>query len=62
MTAFNVYFEIYGKKMKTIIVAESEAAAKKAIFDKIVFHKFVPIDTEEPRDQFEWLKEMMGIK
>ena len=36
---YTVYFEIYGKKMKTEIEAKSEAHAKQIIKDMIVFHK-----------------------
>jgi len=36
---YTVYFEIYGKKMKAEITAESETHAKQIIRDKILFHK-----------------------
>lgn len=34
-----VYFELYGKKMKTSVIAESETDAQNQIKDKIIFHK-----------------------
>ncbi len=36
-----VYFEIFGKKMKTKILAESKENAEQQIKDKIIFHKVV---------------------
>lgn len=36
---YEVYFEVFGKKMKTTILAESEDDAKKKVLDKVVFHK-----------------------
>lgn len=39
MRNFDVYFEIFGKKMKTRILAENEEKAKEEVKNKIVFHK-----------------------
>lgn len=36
-----VYFEIFGKKMKTTITAPHKKGAKKAVKEKIIFHKVV---------------------
>lgn len=36
---YTVYFEIYGKKMKATIEANSEKEAKELIKNKIKFHK-----------------------
>lgn len=36
---YTVYFEIYGKKLKVIILAESESEARQLVKDKIIFHK-----------------------
>lgn len=47
MKQYDVYFEIFGKKMRTKVVAENEAMAKKEIFSKIVFHKI-----EKPKNDF----------
>jgi len=38
MKKYKVYFEIYGKKMATIVEAKHEIHAKSKIFDKIKFH------------------------
>ena len=36
---YTVYFEIFGKKMKTTVYASSVAEAKQRVMDKIIFHK-----------------------
>lgn len=35
---YTVYLELFGKKMKTSILAESEEDAKKIVREKIIFH------------------------
>lgn len=44
-----VYFELFGKKMKTVVFAESKEHATQMITDKIIFHKI----EAEPIDDFE---------
>jgi hypothetical protein len=44
MNKFIVYFELFGKKMKTEVFAKSERDAKKRIAEKIVFHKIEPVE------------------
>jgi len=53
---YKVYFEIFGKKMKTEVNAISSEAAKKAVKDKIIFHK-----VEEVDNMVDHLKDMFGI-
>lgn len=53
-----VYFEIYGKKMKTTIPADSKEQAKEAIKSKIIFHKVVG----EEEDVMEKLRDMFNMK
>ena len=36
---YTVYFEIYGKKLKTEVNAKNEMEAKETIKNKIIFHK-----------------------
>lgn len=38
---YDVYFEIYGNKMKTTVTANSESEAKNKIKNKLKFHKVV---------------------
>lgn len=44
---FDVYFELYGKKMKASVKANSYYEAMEAIKNKIVFHK-LEIKQEKP--------------
>lgn len=46
MKNYEVFFEIYGKRLKTTILAESEEKAREAVRNEIVFHKVVlkPVD------------------
>jgi 1-deoxy-D-xylulose 5-phosphate reductoisomerase len=41
MKKYKVYFEIYGKKMATIVNANNEIEAKEKIHKKIIFHKII---------------------
>ena len=47
MRNFDVYFEIYGKKMKARVMAETEKLAKEEVKNKIIFHK-----VEKPKEEF----------
>ena len=58
MKEFTVYFEIYGKKMKTTITAESEIEARISIRNSITFHKVVLSEDSTLRN----LKDIFGIK
>ena len=39
MKNFKVYFEVFGKKMKTTINASSKEDAENKVRNKIIFHK-----------------------
>jgi len=39
MNTYNVYFEIFGKKMKVEINAKSKKQAEEIVKSKIIFHK-----------------------
>lgn len=39
MNTYELYFELYGKKMKTEVSAKSEEDAKQKVRNKIIFHK-----------------------
>jgi hypothetical protein len=56
MTDYTIYFELFGKKMKTTIRAKSRSDAMEAIKDKIVFHKIV--ETDSKADE---LRKIFGI-
>jgi hypothetical protein len=50
---YTVYFELYGKKMKTIVNAKSEHEAKELVKSKIIFHRIESrIDDDEMLDHF----------
>lgn len=55
MKTYQVYFEMFGKKMKAEIKAKSEADAKQQVINKIIFHKVqaVPSDIDSIMEWFE---------
>lgn len=44
MTNYTVFFELFGKKMKTTVLADSPEQAKQKVKDRIIFHKIKPAD------------------
>jgi len=42
-----VYFELFGKKMKTTVIAKDKEQAKKIIRDKIIFHKILDLNSDD---------------
>ena len=58
MNKYMIYFEIFGKKMKTEISAASKEEAKRIMKDKIIFHKIEKIS--DPT--VDYLKNIFGIK
>lgn len=64
MKNYDVYFELYGKKMKAKILASSITDAKQKVIDKITFHKIVPTPKDEfneANDVLDRMKNMFGI-
>lgn len=57
---YTVYFEIFGKKMKTTVEAKSEEDAKYLVMGKIVWHKVVVEKTGD--DVLDFLKGTFGMK
>lgn len=55
MKSYTVYFELFGRKMKTTVEAESAIKAKEIIKSKIVFH-----DVEVKPDISRMFDEMFG--
>lgn len=55
MKNYTVYFEIYGKKMKTKVLAETKKDAENQIKSKIKFHKVV----KDKNDDFNKATDMM---
>lgn len=64
MKMFKVYFEIFGKKMKTSISAKNKEEAKQLLMKKIVFHK-VEVDNDfalQDEDVLDFLKGAFKMK
>jgi hypothetical protein len=70
---YKAFFEIYGKRLKTIVDANSADEAKNIVIKKIIFHKIVLMDDDndidssenfKPSDNFdvEDIKNKLGIK
>lgn len=59
MKEYEIYFSIFGKNLKTTIMAYSEEDAYEKIRDKIVFHKE---RTKVKDNSVEFLKNIFGIK
>jgi len=51
LNKYSVYFEIYGKKMKTEAYAETEDLARQSIMSKIIFHK-VELIEDKPKGEY----------
>lgn len=59
MNTYEVFFEIYGKKMKAKVSAKDEYDAKTQILNKVIFHKVVFIKEEQP-DPFKNIMDIFG--
>jgi hypothetical protein len=44
---YEIWFEIFGKKMKTEVIAISEDQAKSILMSKIIFHKVKLKDSKD---------------
>lgn len=56
---YSVYFEIYGKKMKAKVLAESMTEAQQKVKDKIIFHKTVVEDKDEFNQAMDLMNEII---
>jgi hypothetical protein len=56
---WTVYFEIYGRRMKTIINAPSASEAAAKVREKLIIHKVERIRDETPFDD---LMRQFGMK
>ena len=62
MKTYTIYFEIYGKKMKTVVSAYNEEEAKLHIRNKINFNKITCKDSfAEELKKDNPLKDFFGI-
>ena len=58
MKKYVVWFEAFGKKLRTTVEAENEYKAMDAVKNKIIFYKVV----EKDSDELEQMKDILGIK
>lgn len=58
---FTIYFELYGKKMKTDIEAYSREDAINRLKNKIIIHR-VDEEIAEGENEVERLKNILGMK
>jgi hypothetical protein len=57
---YEVWFEVYGKKMKTTVLAKHEIEAKEIIRKQIIFYK---VEESKPSDpSVDFLKGIFNIK
>lgn len=57
---YEVWFEVYGKKMKTTVLAKHEIEAKELIRKQIIFYK---VEESKPTDPgVDFLKGIFGMK
>jgi len=61
MRNFIVYFELYGKKMKVKVLADSEELAKTQVQKDIKFHKLEKMKNEEFNDTMDILDNFLNI-
>ncbi len=59
MKEYEIYFSIFGKHLKTTIMAYSEEDAYDMVRDKLIFYKSKTKVKENP---VEYLKNIFGIK
>ncbi|MDX1285955.1 MAG: hypothetical protein R3182_13120 [Draconibacterium sp.] len=58
---YTVWFEIFGKKMKTTVPARTEKEAKEAVRKKIIFHKIECDNKTFVDDAMDKLKDILNI-
>ena len=60
MNTYTIYFELFGKKMKTTVQADSEIKAKDIIRYRIIFHKVE--DVTKADDILDQIRDMFNMK
>ena len=58
MKKYVVWFEAFGRKLRTTVEAENEYKAMDAVKNKIIFYNVV----EKEPDELEGIKDILGIK
>lgn len=62
MKKYEILFEIYGKKLKTTIEANSEEKAKEIVKNKIRFDKITELKSNNSDDIVDQMLNMFGMK
>jgi hypothetical protein len=57
---YTIYFELFERKMKTVIMAKSEDHAKTLLFEKIKFHRLTIDKNDEFNKVMEYGDEVMN--
>ena len=57
-----VYFEMFGRKMKTTVIAASDNAAVKEVKDKLIVHKIVPDPNSDLNKAVKDMADFLNIK
>jgi hypothetical protein len=58
---FTVYFELFGKKMQTKVIAKTEEEAKQVVQSKIIFHKVMLSPKDEFNEAMNIADDILGI-
>jgi hypothetical protein len=58
---FTVYFELFGKKMQTKVIAKTEQEAKQVVQSKIIFHKVIVSPNDEFNQAMEIADDILGV-
>lgn len=58
---FTVYFEMYGRKMKTNVIAKSTDEAKRKVSERLIFHKIEITPNDEFNKAMNIMDDFMNI-
>lgn len=61
MKEYNVYFEIYGKKLKTTVVARDAQDARRVVMSRIIWDKVEEVEKPAPPTGDEMLNTLKNI-
>jgi hypothetical protein len=56
MKSYTIWFEFFGKKMKTTVLAQNQKEAREKLLNKIIIHQVRPSDDDFVKDFFDLLK------
>jgi hypothetical protein len=56
MKSYTIWFEFFGKKMKTTVLAQNQKEAREKLWNKIIVHQVRPSDDDFINEFFDLLK------